>query len=96
MSHLRRKDEKRTKDPSALRFALLIEIETLLEAVNTSAGINKLLLTGVERMALGANFHLDVLLGRLCLDHVAAVAGDGRLVQYGMDVLFHGDSPHFL
>ena len=31
---------------------LLIEIETLLESVNTSACINKLLLTSIERMAL--------------------------------------------
>ena len=30
----------------------VIEIETLVEAINTSAGINKLLLTGEERMAL--------------------------------------------
>ena len=30
----------------------VIEIETLIEAINTSAGVNKLLLTGKERMAL--------------------------------------------
>ena len=88
--------KKRAAEAARLLIALLIEIETSLESVNASAGINKLLLTGVERMALGANFHLDILLGRLCLDHIAAVAGDGRLVQYGMDVLLHGDSPQFL
>ena len=31
---------------------LLIEIETLLESVNTSAGIYQLLLTSIEWMAL--------------------------------------------
>ena len=31
---------------------LLIQIETLLKAINTSAGIDQLLLTGEERMAL--------------------------------------------
>lgn len=35
-------------------FCLLfvVEIETLVEAINTSAGINELLLTCKERMAL--------------------------------------------
>ena len=31
-------------------FALLIQIETLLEAINTSAGVYQLLLTGEKRM----------------------------------------------
>ena len=87
--------KKRVAEATRLLIALLIEIETSLESVNASAGVYELLLTGVERMALGANFHLDILLGRLCLDHVAAVACDGRLVQYGMDVLLHANSPHF-
>ena len=71
-------------------FALsLVQVEASLETINASAGIDELLLAGIERMALRANFHLDVLLGRLSLDHVAAVAGDGRLVQGRMDVLLH-------
>ena len=35
---------------------LLHHAETLLELINASAGIYELLLTGKERMALGANF----------------------------------------
>ena len=76
--------------PLTTRFLhYLIEIETSLESVNTSAGVYKLLLTGIERMASGADFHLNVLLGRLCFNDIATVAGDRRLIQYGMDILFH-------
>ena len=44
-------------------FALLIQIETLLEAINTSAGVYQLLLTREEGVALGANVNDDILLG---------------------------------
>ncbi len=43
-------------------FALLIQIETLLEAINTSAGVYQLLLTREEGVALGANVNDDILL----------------------------------
>ncbi len=69
-------------------------VETLVETLNTSAGINQLLLAREERVALGTNFNLDVLFGGEHLDHVAAVAGDGGLLTYRMDVLLcHDDSP---
>lgn len=42
---------------------LLAGIETPLESVNTSAGIYKLLLTGIERVAFRADFNPDA---RLC------------------------------
>ena len=42
---------------------LLIEIETLLESVNTSAGIYQLLLSCVERMTFGTDFNADILSG---------------------------------
>jgi hypothetical protein len=83
------------KPPAFIRI-LLIKIETSLESVNTSAGIYKLLLAGVERMALGANFHLDILLCRLCFDYIAAVAGNSCFVQCRMDVLFHSEFTSFI
>ena len=67
---------------------LLVHTETLLEAVNTSACINKLLLTGVERMALGADFNSDVLLSGTGLDHITACAGDSGLNVVGMNSFF--------
>ena len=63
--------------------------ETLVEALNTSAGVNQLLLASVERMALGANFDVDLRLGGTSLDDVAACAGDGAVNVVRMDTLFH-------
>ena len=46
---LNRLELKRVKNA---KLFVLCEIETLVEPVNTSAGINKLLLSGEERMAV--------------------------------------------
>ena len=67
----------------------LLAAKAAVEAVHTSAGINQLLLARVERMALGANFHVDLGLGGAGLDHVAACAGNGAVNVVGMDTLFH-------
>ena len=69
------------------------QAELLVEAADTSAGIHHLLLTGVEGVTLGADFHLDVLPGRASLDHVAAGARNGGLLILGMDAFLHRDSP---
>ena len=67
----------------------LLTAETLVEALNTSAGVNQLLLASVERMALGANFDVDLGFGGTSLDDVAACAGDGAVNVVRMDTLFH-------
>ena len=41
---------------------ILLYAVLLVELIYTSAGVNELLLAGVERMALGADFNSDVLL----------------------------------
>ena len=69
------------------------QAELLVEAADASAGIHHLLLTGIEGVTLGADFHLDVLPGRASLDHVAARARNGGVVVVGMDAFLHGDSP---
>ena len=66
-----------------------LETETLIESVNASAGINELLLTGEERVALGADFDLDIALGGAGLNHIAAVAGDGALFKIRMNSFLH-------
>ena len=63
----------------------LLQTELLVEAADTSAGVHHLLLAGVEGVTLGADFHLDVLLGRASLDHVAAGTRNGGLLIVGMD-----------
>ena len=67
----------------------LLTAEALVEALNTSAAVNQLLLTSVERMALGANFDVDLGFGGTSLDDVAASAGDGAVNVVRMDTLFH-------
>ena len=73
----------------------LLTAEALVEALNTSAAVNQLQLTSVERMALGANFDVDLGLGRTSLNDVAASASDSAVNVVRMDTLFHSFSPHF-
>jgi hypothetical protein len=86
-----------TKKPSNTRFdgfpELLIQIETLLEAINTSAGVYQLLLTREEGVALGANVNDDILLSGAGLNDIAAGTADRGLLVLGMDALFHVVSP---
>ena len=67
----------------------LAAVETLVETLYTSAGIDQLLLTGKERVAFGTDFNCDILLCGKNLDYVAAVAGNGGLFAYGMDAFLH-------
>ena len=68
---------------------LSVKIESLLESVNTSACINQLLLAGEERMALGTDLDLDILLCGTSLDHVAASAGNSGLLVLRMNTFLH-------
>ena len=64
--------------------------KTLLELVDSSAGIDELLLTREERVALRANFNLDLsALGRSGYDLGSASAGNRALFVRGMQSLFH-------
>ena len=72
-----------------LEGVLLFEVESLLETVYATAGVNQLLLAGVVRMAGGANFNADVLLRRAGVDHVTADASDGCAFINGMNSVLH-------
>ena len=67
----------------------LLQAEALVEAINTSTSVNQLLLAGIERVTLGADFDLDVLLGGAGLDHFAARTTNSGLVVVGMDAFLH-------
>ena len=67
----------------------LLDAVLLVELVNAAAGVDQLLLAGVEGVALGADSHGDVLLGGAGLDDSAASALDGGLLVIGMDSFFH-------
>ena len=70
-------------------FLLLIQIISLLKSVYTTAGINQLLLTGEERMALGTNFNADLALSGAGLESVAAGALYNSLIVIGMNPFSH-------
>ena len=73
----------------SLKQLQLLDAVLLVELVNTAAGVDQLLLAGVEGVALGADFHGDVLLGGAGLDDSAASALDGGLLVIGMDSFLH-------
>ena len=71
----------------------LLQAELLVEAFNTSASVNQLLLAGIERVTLGADFNSDILLGRPGLKHGTTSTSNGGLLIIGMDSLLHVCSP---
>ena len=70
-------------------FLLLLQAKTLVEAINTSTGVNQLLLAGIERVALGADFNTNVLLGGTGRKDVATGTADRGLFVLGMDTFLH-------
>ena len=72
---------------------LFVQTETLSELVYTAAGINQLLLTGVEGVTSRTNFNTNILFRRAGLDDITAGAFDGGLLIIGMKTLFHDVSP---
>ena len=72
-----------------MRILFLLQAETLVETVNTSTGVNQLLLAGIERVALGADLNTNVLLGRTGSKDITAGAADGGLFVLGMDTFLH-------
>ena len=71
------------------RPEILLDTESLVETVNTSTGVNQLLLAGIERVALGANFHTDIALGGTGGKSITAGAADGGLLVVRMDAFSH-------
>ena len=92
MRHRQSFRQKNTKSPHydhAVRTSLLLQAKTLVETVNTSTGVNQLLLAGIERVALGADLDTDLLLGGASGKDVTAVATDRGLFVLGMDTFLH-------
>ena len=67
----------------------LLHAETLLEAINTSASVNELLLAGIERMALGTDINLHLFLGRTGFECFTAYAANDAFAVLGMDLFLH-------
>src|SRR5947209_2270576 len=70
------------------RFGLLAV--TTIEAINAPGRVHKLLLARKERVTGGADFDVQVVLARrVCLEGLAAGAGDCDFVVLWMDSLLH-------
>jgi hypothetical protein len=63
------------------------------EPFDSPSGIDQFLFAGKKRMALGADFHPDILPGGTGLKHGATGAGDRGLMVSGMNVGFHEAKP---
>ena len=74
---------------NAVRTSVLLQAETLVETVNTSTGVNQLLLAGIERVALGADLNTDVLLSRTGREDITTGTANGSLFVVGMDTFLH-------
>ena len=80
---------KKEKAVQSYALRLLFHIEALLEAINTSASVNQLLLAGIERMALGADINLHLFLRGTGLECFTAYAANDAFAVLGMDVFLH-------
>ena len=70
-------------------FFFLSDIEPLLEAINTSASVYKLLLSGIERMAFGTDINLHLFLCGPGLKCFTAYAANDAFAVLGMNVFLH-------
>ena len=87
--HIRLDTQKETSLHHWCRLCILLNTKSLVETVNTSTGGNQLLLAGIERVALGADFNSDVLLGRTGGKGITAGAANSSLFVLGMDAFSH-------
>ena len=64
--------------------------EALVETVNTTTGVNDLLLASVERVAFRANVQVQIATSGVDLEFVTARALDVNSLVLWVDTLFHG------
>lgn len=72
---------------------MLLNTVFLLELIDTTTGINKLLLTSEEWVAIGANLNAEIRLDRTRFKGVTACACNRRNVIIRMNVCLHHLSP---
>ena len=77
------------QNPCFFYLPQLVHAIALLKAIHASAGIYQLLTAGKERVALGANFNLELTLDGTALEGLAASATNDALTVIGVDILLH-------
>ena len=85
----RLKIKRKKSVPKSVQTQFLLQTKSLVETINTSTGVNQLLLAGIERVALGADFNTNLLLGGAGGESVATGATDRGLFVLGMDTFLH-------
>ena len=69
--------------------ALVFDAVFLSELFYSAGGIDEFLLAGKERVAIRANFHMDITHRGTGLGHMATRTGDRRRFVLWMDTCFH-------
>ena len=67
-----------------------VQIVLTIELLDTATSCNGLLLTGVERMALGADFYCDFRNSRTNREFITAMASNLCLIVLRMNSFLHG------
>lgn len=80
---------RRNEDLRSLSGSTELQAVPLVELIDAAAGINEFLLSGIVRMAFGANFYRDVLPRRKRGECFATCALRGRLKKLRMNSFFH-------
>ena len=77
--------------PNTPGKSFAVRISPYLASVNPLLPLSliHILLASIERMALGANLHVDIFLGRTSYELVSAVAGNLCLIVSRMDSFSH-------
>jgi hypothetical protein len=81
--------QKKRGNPCFFYLSQLVHAIALLKAIHASAGIYQLLTAGKERVALGANFNLELTLDGTALEGLTASATNDALTVIGVDILLH-------
>jgi len=68
---------------------LFVQIETLVEAFYTTAGVNQFLSAGKEGVAAGADVNTDIFFGGAGFNNVTASTFNGGRFVIRMNPLFH-------
>jgi hypothetical protein len=77
--------------PDIIEEKLLLFIQVIFpaESFHPTGGIDQLLFSGKEGMAIGTDLHLDILDRRTGLDYMPAGAGYLGRVVFGVNLRFH-------
>ena len=84
-----KKNKKLRTTKTQYGVSFLLQAKTLVETITASTGVNQLLLAGVERVALGADFNSDVLLSGTGSKSVATSTANRSLFVVGMQTFLH-------